>query len=301
VGSVGSSILTINQANEFNGTYTETTVAHGKAAESVGINYTFNNNLALYFQYENGFQMYGGGGSPAPGPTSVRLYEVGARYGNPYLFATAGVYQTNLLSQSTGCFDPSHPSFTCDAFYDVRSRGIEYQFRFEPVALIDHSDDYLSTLFRLQWFGVFQDPRLTGVSSIEYDNGVVAIPRRSFPQYDGNFDDRTPRSIQTLQGEFMLPRNLGVIYLRGRYQGSFYADVANHLGLPAYWTMSAGIVWNATRHLTVNVSGRNLTNSIGLTEGNYRQGVFSQQIVNGTFYGRSIFGREGQVMLKYRF
>lgn len=245
--------------------------------------------------------MYAGGGSPAPAPTSVRLYEVCARYGNPYLFATAGLYQTNLFNQSVGCFDPGHPSFACTAFYDVRSRGIEYQFQFEPVALLDHSLDYLSTSFGLQWFGVFQDPRLTGVSSTEYENGAVAIPLHSFPEYDGNFDNPTPRSMQTLQGEFMLPGHRGVIYLRGRYQGSFYSDVANHLGLPAYWTMSAGVVWNATRHLTVNVSGRNLTNNIGLTEGNPRQGVFTQQVVNGTFYGRSIFGREGQIMLKYRF
>ena len=47
VGSVGSSLLTINQGNEFNGTYTESSVSRGKTAESVRINYTFNDNLAL--------------------------------------------------------------------------------------------------------------------------------------------------------------------------------------------------------------------------------------------------------------
>ncbi len=114
--------------------------------------------------------------------------------------ATAGLFQTSLLNQSTGCFDPNPPSFSCTAFYAVRSRGIEYPFRLEPVALLDQSDDCRSTFFRLHWFGVCQDPRLSGVSSIEYSNGVVAIPEHFFPQPEGLFREASWFSVLPGQG-----------------------------------------------------------------------------------------------------
>jgi hypothetical protein len=45
--------------------------------------------------------------------------------------------------------------------------------------------------------------------------------------------------------------------------------------------------------------GTNLSNQIGLTEGNARFGGNTAQ--NGVNFGRSILGREGSVELKYKF
>jgi hypothetical protein len=42
--------------------------------------------------------------------------------------------------------------------------------------------------------------------------------------------------------------------------------------------------------VSFNASVQNLTNTLGLTEGNPRQGLL-QQVVNGSFYGRAIAGR----------
>jgi hypothetical protein len=50
----------------------------------------------------------------------------------------------------------------------------------------------------------------------------------------------------------------------------------------------------------VNVSADNLTNEIGLTEGNPRQGP-TQTVANGFFYGRSIAGRNALLSITYRF
>jgi hypothetical protein len=44
----------------------------------------------------------------------------------------------------------------------------------------------------------------------------------------------------------------------------------------------------------------NVTNALGLTEGNPRQG-FTQEIVNGYFYGRGIVGPTALVSLTYQF
>lgn len=293
----GSILLPVPYGNEFNGTYTAGSVSHGKTAKSIGVNYTFDNNFAVYGQYEFGFQQDLSGGSPANSPTSVELYEVGARYGSSAVFATAGLFQTTLGNQTTGCFDPANPNYSCNAFYDVTSRGVEYQFNVSPLALFNGDNHAL----QLKWYGVMQNPKLTNAAAIEYNNGVVAIPLQSFPEYNGNQDDRTPKSLQTLEAAVMLPRDLGQVYVRGQYQGSFYMDVANQVHIPGYWTVGAGIIWNATLHLTLNLSGENLLNQIGLTEGNPRQGIFNQEVVNGTFYGRSVSGRNVMLMVNYSF
>ncbi|MGH7223952.1 MAG: TonB-dependent receptor domain-containing protein, partial [Gemmataceae bacterium] len=242
--------FSVPQGSEWNGTYTENSRSFGKTAKSIGVNYTFDNNLALYGQYAFGFQMNPGGGGPANPPTSVEFEEVGARYANSFVFANGGLFQTSLNNQTTGCFDPNNPTFSCNAQYNVQSRGIEYQLSLRPLSFL-----------KLTWFGVLQNPKLTNVQAYEDNSsGVTVIPLQSFPLYNGNVDDRTPKSLQTIEAAFQLPDNAGEVYVRGRYNGSFFADVANQVDIPGYWALDAGLVWNATENLTVNLSGRNLTN-----------------------------------------
>jgi outer membrane receptor for ferrienterochelin and colicin len=78
--------------------------------------------------------------------------------------------------------------------------------------------------------------------------------------------------------------------VRYRYQGAFFDDIGNGVKIPGYGTWGAGVVWNATQQLNLNLSVQNITNKLGLTEGNPRQGL-TQQVVNGSFYGRAIPGR----------
>jgi outer membrane receptor protein involved in Fe transport len=72
--------------------------------------------------------------------------------------------------------------------------------------------------------------------------------------------------------------------------GAFYDDIGNGVKIPGYGTWNAGVVWKPTRRLDFNLSVQNITNTLGLTEGNPRQGL-TQQVVNGSFYGRAIAGR----------
>ena len=64
--------------------------------------------------------------------------------------------------------------------------------------------------------------------------------------------------------------------------------------------LSVGALYNVTPNATVNVSVDNTTNALGLTEGNPRQG-FTQQIVNGYFYGRGIVGPTALASLTVKF
>jgi iron complex outermembrane recepter protein len=271
----------------FNGTYTTTSDSHSKTGESVGINYTFNNNLAVYGQYEFGFNMDTGGSTPSVEPTGVSLYEVGVRYSGYGLLGTLGLFQTNLNNSSGGCTDIAFPTYNCQLAYNVRSRGLEYEFKYAPIHEV-----------QMSWQGVLQSPKLTSPTETLTNNGVF-VESITGGQYDGNYDDRTPKSLQTLELAYIAPSNYGRAYVRYRYIGSTFQDIANQLQLPSYYTLSAGIVFNITPRLMLNVSGENLTNQIGMTEGNPRQGVFAQAVVNNTFYGRSIAGANALVSLQY--
>jgi outer membrane receptor protein involved in Fe transport len=112
----------------------------------------------------------------------------------------------------------------------------------------------------------------------------------NYTDFNGNVDPRTPRTLLTVDEAYLLPAKLGRAYVRYHYQGAFYNDIGNGVKIPGYGRWDAGIVWNATERLNFNLSVQNLTNTLGITEGNPRQGL-TQQVVNGSFYARAIAGR----------
>ena len=84
--------------------------------------------------------------------------------------------------------------------------------------------------------------------------------------------------------------------------GLRYSDPTNQQVLPSYYTLDAGIVSNLGDHFEVRLQGSNLTNQIGLTEGNARVAIGSGSGITNNFeMARPIFGRELNVQLRYKF
>ena len=84
--------------------------------------------------------------------------------------------------------------------------------------------------------------------------------------------------------------------------GLRYGDNTNQQVLPPYYTLDAGIVSEIGDHFEVRVQGSNLTNQLGLTEGNARVAVGTGSgISNNLEMARPIFGREINVQLRYKF
>jgi len=84
------------------------------------------------------------------------------------------------------------------------------------------------------------------------------------------------------------------------YTGKIYPDVGNGFALPGYGVLSVGANVNFTPKLNLNLNVYNVTNELGLTEGNANSGV-TQKVVNGYFYGRGIVGPNALVSLTYKF
>ena len=74
-------------------------------------------------------------------------------------------------------------------------------------------------------------------------------------------------------------------------------DESNLTPLPAYYDLGAGINARVGEKWEFRLLGSNLTNQIGLTEGNARFG--GNTVQNNVGMGRSIVGREVNMTAKY--
>ena len=79
--------------------------------------------------------------------------------------------------------------------------------------------------------------------------------------------------------------------------GKRYQDSSNLTPLPSYYTLAAGINARVGEKWEFRLLGSNLTNQIGLTEGNARFG--GNTVQNNVGMGRSIVGREVNLTAKY--
>jgi outer membrane receptor protein involved in Fe transport len=102
----------------------------------------------------------------------------------------------------------------------------------------------------------------------------------------------------------------GVNLLEGRlrlqvsyeHEGRRYVDTANSVVLPAYHTVGASARYDATPELSLFLYADNLTNSLGLTEGNPRAGeLASADAGANTFIARPLLGRSFRAAAMYRF
>jgi len=103
----------------------------------------------------------------------------------------------------------------------------------------------------------------------------------------------TPSDMQTL--------GWGTIteFMTYEHIGQHYQDQTGLNPLGTYYDLAAGIVATIGDNWQLRLMGSNLTNQIGLTEGNARFG--GDAVQNSVGFGRSIVGREGSIQLKYKF
>jgi hypothetical protein len=81
--------------------------------------------------------------------------------------------------------------------------------------------------------------------------------------------------------------------------GNRYGDLIEQQPLGDYYSWSFGATANIGQSWQVNLQGTNLTNEIGVTEGNSR--LFGFASTNGVILARSIEGREVNLQVKYKF
>ena len=259
----------------FDGTFTTRKATRKKAAYTIGANYQFTPNFAVYARYANGFQT-----NNVDPITTIELYEAGVRYQYGRLInGSLTVFRTNFKNQSYNFADPVNPTQQSNINADLRTNGVEFDLIVRPI-------DWFSV--NLQ--GVLQDPKLVNLEI----NGANQAG------FEGNRPERTPSKLFTITPVVELPNGLGEVYARYKYIGKIFADAGNGVALPGYGVTSAGVTLNLSDRLQASFNVDNIFNVIGLTEGNPRQGQ-TQAITDGFFYARGIVGTTygGSITLKF--
>jgi outer membrane receptor protein involved in Fe transport len=276
--------------NAFNGTYSWQLGHETPIHFTAGINYTLAPNLSVYGRYEHAYQTQGLNAHAA----GVILYEAGVTYSGYGLIGTVRGFRTLFDNQTwTAGVDPDNPNLDVGFFGNSTTNGVDldatYRPTFEPLQS-----------FALHVQATYQDPTFNNVSTGQVTINNVNISSQANDFYDGKTPSRTPNLLYTITPQYDLPDHRGQVYLRYKYIGRIFADNGNAVALPGYGILTIGAICNITDRATLNVSVDNVTNELGLTEGNPRQG-FTQQIVNGYFYGRGIVGPTALVSLSYTF
>ena len=282
----------VNQTNPnaFNGTFNYSSAHETPTNYTVGINYTVSPNLSVYTRYERGYQTQGDN----PHATALILYEAGITFGDYGLIGTLRGFRTLFDNQSFGGgVDPANPNLDLGFFGNSTTNGVDldatYRPQFEPLRA-----------FSLHAQATYQSSTFNNASVGDININGENISAQADAFYNGKTPHNTPNLMYTITPQYDLPAHYGQVYLRYMHIGRIFADNGDQVELPAYGVLGIGAIGNITDKLKLNVSVDNITNALGLTEGNPRQG-FTQSIVNGYFYGRGIVGPTALVSLTYKF
>ncbi len=249
-------------------------------ALSGGLNYRFNEEYAVFGRFSRGFHMpdldaFRGG--PADPPTTTVLQgEFGVKVSNPNFGLFATFFWSQLLDQQfTAQAGENNASVGFTA--DTQTPGVEIEFNQKYQNL---TTSITATL---------QDPNFaveTVGQETVVDVGDSRIQRQ--PRYLVSVNPRYKFGIITAGVEF-------------RAIDSRFTNAANNaLELPAYNEINASLA-ASDGPVTVKLTGSNLTNALGLTEGNPRTGIASGGDVGSLFQARPILGRRFNLSLQYQF
>jgi outer membrane receptor protein involved in Fe transport len=219
----------------------------------------------------------------------LNMTEFGVKYAKSWVDFYATLFETkyNSYSISDVIVDPTTLSFTNRTIYgNTDTRGLELDGRIHPVEWFDLNADI-----------TLQDPKFSSLKFNEVDNGVLTPVDET-----GNMLLRVPRTSYRLTP--------GINLLQGRlrgeldfeYYGKRFADAANLVELPSYDVINFNARYNVNDRLSLHFYADNLNNSLGLTEGNPRQGqITNADVGQSVFIARPIMGRSFRVALRYHF
>jgi len=252
-------------------------------AASGGLNYAINEQYAVFGRFSRGFHMPDldafRGGPADPPVTEVLQGELGfkASTQNFGLFAT--LFWSQLLDQTfTDQSGPNNSAVTKTR--DTESPGIE-------IELNSQFGDFTGNVTATLQNPTFSDQTLVTASGQSINLDDKRIPRQ--PRYLVSVNPRYDLGFAEV--------STSLRFIDSRYT----TDLNNGLELPAYYEWNASVM-TTQGPVTVKLTGANLTNTVGLTEGNPRTGTISGGgAAQGIFQARPILGRRFNLSLQYDF
>lgn len=269
------------------GTGTTYLTRSGKESDfswTFGGNYKINDNLATYGRYVKAHNMNAFWNDAS----KLEFTELGLRYQNESLQTSMTLFRSEYSDFSYETGTRGTPDFVrASGAFDIT--GVE----------VDLSWQALEQL-RFDVVGMFQTG---GLSELTYQEGNEDELGDLLSRVDDLEPPRSPQQTYTISASYLLPDDIGEVYLSSQYIGDRFSDTGNSITLPAYRTFDAGAIWFINDDLTFNINVNNLTDEIGLTEGNPRDGFIERPDGGDSdvFLARSIPGRNIVFSLTYDF
>lgn len=281
-----------------NGNFTAFDREFDRLGYTIGADWQFQDRAGLFARYTSAFRLPSVGNfitsaNAQPRTQGIDLWEAGLKYRSRLasLYLTGFLTDFNSYSIGNTRYDPVTQGYLTQTVYtDTRSYGAELEAMVRPAAWFDFA---LSATLQNPTFRNLRFDELTSV------NGVRGLVTRD---YSGNQLIRVPElalratPAVTLFGD-RLRAQVDVEHYSKRY-----ADAANSSELPAYTVVNASVRFALTDRIALWAYGDNLTNAIGLTEGNPRAGELTSGQANDLlFIGRPILGRNVRFAVDFRF
>jgi outer membrane receptor protein involved in Fe transport len=260
---------------------------------TLGADYQLSGNMGLFARFTSaaripGFATYYTNVNAVPVTQTMQLGELGIKYARSLysLYGTGfwtkynNVGFTNTVSTLNGFT-------TVNANANTETFGLELEGSLYPVKWFDVSAT--ATLQHGEYQGLVADAVSGGTLTQKYD-------------YNGNKLIRVPSASVRVVPGFNLLGNRIRLQVPVEYEGKRYTDVANSQVLPGYTKVDIDAQVKVTDEISIFGVVDNLTNSLGLTEGNPRQGEIQSAAANQyIFLARPLLGRSFKISLRYKF
>jgi outer membrane receptor protein involved in Fe transport len=296
-----------------NGTYSYASKINTVPTFSLGANYEFTDHMSAYVRANNGVHFanfddvrgntngpladaVNGRSTANPPLQRMENYEGGFKIQNRYTYVDASIYYkefSGLINTPVNIQDqPIGPA----EIYGSTAKGIRLIGSVNPAA--DADMEVLQT-FKITVNANYVDEKYKDYQGcyiyVNIENQTIcgSINGQPLARTPDLRFSVTPSDLQTF--------GWGTLYEFMTYEhvGQHYQDGTGLNPLGTYYDIAAGIVATVGPNWQLRILGSNLTNQIGLTEGNARFG--GNAVQNSVGFGRSIVGREGSIQLKYKF
>ncbi|MFC5527101.1 TonB-dependent receptor [Rhodanobacter ginsengisoli] len=278
-----------------NGTFDHEDYNKTHPSFTVGANYELADNMSVYIRantgahfddFDNGIR--GAGGDFAP-MAKIRNLEGGFKYQSSSIYLDLSAYHrtfTGLQYQET---DIAGNPIGKISTYGSSTKGVNLNATWSPIENL-----------KLALIGNYMDGHYTGYNGcapyFDINGNSTCIGLNGQPL------QRQPKFRFMFTPSYKVVTGWGDItgWVTYSHIGQRYEDQSGLQPLGAYHTFDAGIVANYQQNWQFSLLGSNLTNEIGLTEGNAR--VFGVNTgVGGVILARPLQGREVNFQAKYRF
>ncbi|TAM98703.1 MAG: TonB-dependent receptor [Rhodanobacteraceae bacterium] len=262
---------------------------------TAGANYQFNDHMSAYVRantgghfddFDNGIRGANGDFSPMQ---KIKNMEAGFKYESNVMFVDVSIYHrlfTGLQYQET---TTSGVPISAISNYGANTHGLDLNATWSPIENL-----------HLKLIADYMDGHYTHHNACA---PITDVNGNTFcVSFNGAPLQRQPKVRYLFMPSYTLPTSWGNItgFLTYEHAGQRYEDQTGLQPLGTFKTLGAGIVVDYGANWQFRLQGTNLTNAIGLTEGNARI-TGSSAGIGGVLMARPLTGREVYVQAKYRF